>query len=82
MRLYESLDIGLTLDVGSYNNYRWGAADAWHQRALCHRDTDPIAARFAAEEALRLRDALQHPDVAASSVLLDELSAPPRGTDR
>ena len=59
-------------------DYRWGAADAWHQRALCRRGTDPITARLAAQEALRLRDALRHPDVAASSVLLDELSAPPR----
>jgi hypothetical protein len=55
-------------------DYRWGAADAWHQRALCRRDTDPVAARLAAEQALRLRDALRHPDAAASSVLLGELS--------
>lgn len=63
-------------------DYRWGAADAWHQRALCRRDTDPIAARLAAEEALRLRDELRHPDAAASGVLLDELSAPPRDAPR
>jgi tetratricopeptide (TPR) repeat protein len=36
-------------------DYRWGAADAWHQRALCRRDTDPIAARLAAAKAVRLR---------------------------
>lgn len=66
--------------------YRWGASDAWHQRALCRRHADPAAARLAAEQALQLRDAVRHPDAGASSALVDELTAPartpPRHADR
>jgi hypothetical protein len=58
-------------------DYRWGAADAWHERALLCRDTGPDAARSAAQEAVRLRDLLGHPAAAASRALLEALSAPP-----
>jgi hypothetical protein len=59
-------------------DYRWSLADAWHLQAQAQRDSDRASARSSAEQALRLREQLQHPGLHETTGLVQELERSPR----